>query len=122
MWGWAKKAICRDSGVNFLVKEVTPEIASLCGACPVREECLKHAIEHEEYDIWAGTTPDERQVLRKKAGFPKPTPERLMSAYFKPIQDPDIPHGTTRGYHMHRKRGQAACEECLQSRRAKQKV
>lgn len=36
---------------------------AVCATCPVRSECLDHAIEHGEPDsVWGGLDPVERQV------------------------------------------------------------
>lgn len=35
---------------------------TICGGCPVREACLRAAIDHgEQYGIWGGLTPAERR-------------------------------------------------------------
>jgi len=37
----------------------------ICKACPVREECLNHAIENNElFGVWGGTTERGRKRLR----------------------------------------------------------
>lgn len=36
----------------------------LCSACPVRQRCLDYALEHEEFGVWGGATPEERDHLR----------------------------------------------------------
>ena len=36
----------------------------LCADCPVRQECLEHALSvPEPFGVWGGTTPAERAVL-----------------------------------------------------------
>ena len=36
---------------------------SVCQQCPVREECLQYAIDHDErYGIWGGLTDRERRL------------------------------------------------------------
>lgn len=38
----------------------------ICARCPVRAECLRYALTDPELDgIWGGTTPRERQRLRR---------------------------------------------------------
>lgn len=39
----------------------------LCAACPVSKRCLDYALEYEEFGVWGGTTPEERDELR---GYP----------------------------------------------------
>ncbi len=39
----------------------------ICGMCPVRDECLEHALsdpEPEYFGMWGGATPQERQEMR----------------------------------------------------------
>lgn len=47
--------------------EVWERAKALCGTCPVRSECLDHAIEHGEKDsVWGGLDPAERQVETRR--------------------------------------------------------
>ena len=40
---------------------------SLCAVCPVRNDCLNHALTHnEEWGMWGGMTPDERQREKRR--------------------------------------------------------
>lgn len=40
---------------------------SVCLACPVREECLNHALdEKERWGMWGGLTPIERRRIERK--------------------------------------------------------
>lgn len=39
---------------------------AVCAACPVREECLAHALDtNERFGIWGGTTEKERRELAR---------------------------------------------------------
>jgi WhiB family redox-sensing transcriptional regulator len=41
---------------------------AVCAACPVREQCLAHAVAYDErYGIWGGLNQDERRHLRRIA-------------------------------------------------------
>lgn len=40
---------------------------AVCDACDAYGECLAHAIEHEHYGVWAGTSEDDRKATRKAA-------------------------------------------------------
>lgn len=43
------------------------EAQAVCGACPVRLECLRHAMKYPEpWGIWGGLTPPQRAHLRTK--------------------------------------------------------
>jgi WhiB family redox-sensing transcriptional regulator len=38
----------------------------ICNSCPVKTECLTHAMQHgERFGIWGGTTEEERKRLRR---------------------------------------------------------
>ncbi len=41
---------------------------SVCASCPVRTQCLDHAVAVDErYGIWGGLNHDERRTLRRTA-------------------------------------------------------
>lgn len=41
----------------------------ICRACPVRLECLEHALtQREDQGMWGGTTPHERRAMLKRRG------------------------------------------------------
>lgn len=67
--------------------------AAICARCPVRGECLEAGM-GERYGVWGGLTLEARIGVR--------------GAHRRPIV-----HGTTAGYKAHRRRGEAACRECL---------
>jgi WhiB family redox-sensing transcriptional regulator len=76
---WQESGACRDGvGADFYPpmhierkheRQARERRAkSVCAACPVRVECLQHAIAVDErYGIWGGLTQDERRVLRQSA-------------------------------------------------------
>jgi WhiB family redox-sensing transcriptional regulator len=40
----------------------------VCAACPVRNDCLDHAVASDErYGVWGGLTADERKLWRESA-------------------------------------------------------
>lgn len=65
---WQEDALCKqtdpdiffaESGENYIRAE------RICATCPVRLECLRHALEHnEQWGIWGGCTPNERKHLK----------------------------------------------------------
>lgn len=69
-FSWQDGALCKGIPVSeFFVgagNHVKPSIVRLCNECPVKDECLNHALKHEDYGFWAGTTEKERDRLRKK--------------------------------------------------------
>lgn len=66
---WATYASCQDHpGMTFFPQTKSEAQAALavCAACPVREECLAHALEtNERFGIWGGTTEKERRELAR---------------------------------------------------------
>lgn len=58
--GWDTARFFPDDGTN-----IDPEIRNLCAHCPVRQECLNHAIDTpEKYGVWAGLAPKQRRHYR----------------------------------------------------------
>ena len=68
--GWQEDAACRGTGpALFYAKrgatEDTEAARAICNACPVRVECLAHAVEHKEYHgMWGGLSQRERKRRR----------------------------------------------------------
>ncbi len=68
---WMRQALCRGmpsnlffptSGANTNLKEAR----IVCAVCVVRAECLQYALRiRAEAGIFAGTTPNDREKLRK---------------------------------------------------------
>lgn len=56
------------------------ELASLCGTCPVAEQCLEFALSRTEVGIWAGTTTAQRKKLRRRARVPNAQQQRLATS------------------------------------------
>ena len=85
---WKARAACQGAppAVFFedaledqkVVQEGLAAAREICGACPVRQECLAYAMKVERglplkrrYGVWAGTVPEDRVVIdplvRRKA-------------------------------------------------------
>jgi hypothetical protein len=47
-------------------KSVTDDVKYLCDRCPIKDECLDHALVHEKYGYWGGTTELQREEIRKQ--------------------------------------------------------
>lgn len=69
---WRHHAACRDmdpelffplgtSDANLLQIQAAKQI---CRTCPVRQPCLRWALDSGDAGIWGGTTDDERRSLR----------------------------------------------------------
>lgn len=68
--GWQQDAACRDAEAElFFSNDDADRDAALamCGVCPVRRECLEHALAtRESYGIWGGTDEHERKRLLRR--------------------------------------------------------
>lgn len=81
---WADRASCRGYPVSWWfpvfeefagksAREARADAAvamRICAElCPVRVDCLRHALEHRECGIWGATTEKQRQVMRVRGGW-----------------------------------------------------
>lgn len=75
--GWKHRAACRgvDPELFFPVAESGPvhdeQVAAakrVCARCPVRSECLRHALVLIPVGVVGGLTADERRGLRSRDG------------------------------------------------------
>jgi len=57
---------------------VTDEVKKMCNRCPVKKECLEHALYHEKYGYWGGTSENERIEMRRKRGIKYNAPQSHM--------------------------------------------
>jgi WhiB family redox-sensing transcriptional regulator len=71
--GWMEIALCREVGGDFWHPDegegqtyATNRALAICHECPVRIQCLNHAMANNEtLGVWGGTTPSERKRMRK---------------------------------------------------------
>lgn len=68
---WYRLARCKGaSGDLFFeegVKRLVIEAKTYCNRCPVRVDCLEHAIKFEEVGVWGGlTTKERRREVRRR--------------------------------------------------------
>jgi WhiB family redox-sensing transcriptional regulator len=125
---WMEQALCREVGSEvfyaeapdgltgkFLAawnREANAQARSVCAACPVRPDCLDHAIDTDErHGIWGGMTPDERRVEARQRAARPATSHRDAC-------------GTVTGYKHHHLAGEVPCEPCRAAnaeRRARQR-
>lgn len=79
---WRDAAVCAqvDADIFFPPKgRANSEAKKLCRSCPVREQCLAHAVRNgEHHGIWGGASPREREQCRKQAGLPRVAPPRYL--------------------------------------------
>jgi len=69
---WMEDAVCRGEPSNLFFPRnegVSEEALSYCRRCPVRRECLDHAMSHPGLrGCWGGTSERERIRLRRMVG------------------------------------------------------
>lgn len=65
---WMEQALCKQADPEMFYPEkggATSAAKRICRACPVRQECLNHALDHDErFGIWGGLSERERRKLR----------------------------------------------------------
>ena len=80
-WDWQLLAQCRGADADVFYhpdaecgpRRTAREQAAkaLCAQCPVRQQCLAHALEaREPYGVWGGMTEDERGALLDSRNAP----------------------------------------------------
>src|ERR671917_12408 len=65
-WNWRAAARCRTADAEdlFVTGAKQREVRGFCRACPVRTECLAHALDQRiEFGVWGGMTERERRAL-----------------------------------------------------------
>lgn len=72
---WAADALCHGATEVFFppVGGTGNRAKAICARCPVREECLEHALtKPEPFGIWGGTSENERRRMRRARGLTGP--------------------------------------------------
>jgi WhiB family redox-sensing transcriptional regulator len=76
-WGWQKQAACRDLDLDLFFGHDGERAAEragreakaklVCASCPVREQCLDHALAMpERAGIWGGLNETERIAVQRR--------------------------------------------------------
>ncbi|MCZ4120275.1 WhiB family transcriptional regulator [Streptomyces sp. H39-S7] len=66
---WNTRASCRtaDPEELFVDGAAQHRATAICEGCPVRTECLAHALDHRiEHGVWGGMTDRERRALLRR--------------------------------------------------------
>lgn len=115
MFDWMAKGTCTSMDPHLFYPSngmVVVSVSLACQRCPVRDQCYMHALRHEDYGIWAGTSERERRKLRKAAGI------RFERIEWAPSQAGDRPSRTANpfddtdgGYHRAIRNGRKPTEE-----------
>jgi WhiB family transcriptional regulator, redox-sensing transcriptional regulator len=80
---WRVSARCRtgDAEGLFVTGARQREARSLCQGCPVRTECLAHALDHRvEFGVWGGMTERQRRALLRSRPDVTSWTELLLAA------------------------------------------
>lgn len=68
---WQADALCAQTDPEAFFPEKggsTRDAKKVCGACPVKQQCLEYALANDErFGIWGGMSERERRRLRKKS-------------------------------------------------------
>lgn len=67
---WVGEALCPQTDPEAFFPEARAhalDAKRVCARCPVIEDCLAWALEHEEHGVWGGLTEAERRDLKKAA-------------------------------------------------------
>lgn len=66
---WMLEARCLDADPEAFFPEKggsTREAKRICAMCPVQEDCLSYALQHDErFGIWGGMSERERRRLKR---------------------------------------------------------
>jgi WhiB family redox-sensing transcriptional regulator len=73
---WFDQAACKgeDPGLwhpdGLRNQTAAAQAVAICRTCPVRTDCLEHALEHDEWlGVWGGTQPAERhRIAARRTG------------------------------------------------------
>jgi len=80
-FSWRSEASCINYDVNDFYPErgkpVASHIREACESCPVKTQCLNHALLYEKHGFWGGTTEQMRRTIRRKSGIRAVSPESL---------------------------------------------
>ena len=66
---WPSQGACRgeDPDALFVQGAAQQQAKQVCLSCPVRSECLAHALDtRTEFGVWGGTTERERRQLLRE--------------------------------------------------------
>lgn len=78
-WEWQRHAACRsvDTSLFYYLDNERGDprdwrlrhAKRVCRKCPVKEACLRHALEaNETHGVWGGLSEEERRQLRRSSG------------------------------------------------------
>jgi WhiB family transcriptional regulator, redox-sensing transcriptional regulator len=67
---WQEQALCRGQGTSLFIRGPKADygrLRAVCGACPVRQECLDLALADDSLiGLWGGMSDAERREIRRR--------------------------------------------------------
>lgn len=107
---WYEEAACQGMDTELWFNESAFAVAKrVCSTCPVWESCREDAVQHHLRGVWGGTTPAERETIRRSRRVPDPANRRPNC----PKGHPFTPENT-----YERPNGDRQCRECSRRRKA----
>ena len=95
---WRHSARCRDEDPDTLFVQGAQQrdVREVCRACPVRTECLAHALDNRiRFGVWGGMTERERRALLKRRpdviSWAALLESARRAAAASPPANPDVP-------------------------------
>jgi len=70
-----------QSGNGNQIEGIPVKARGACAACPVRTECVTHAVATGEHGYWGGTNEDDRDAIRSRQGRRPARPEAHMAKW-----------------------------------------
>jgi WhiB family redox-sensing transcriptional regulator len=83
---WQEEGLCRQVDPELFYPEKGQSSASaklICSRCPVKDECLRFALDRDEpFGIWGGTSEQDRRKMKGKQSRKRtgPTPRERAAA------------------------------------------
>lgn len=67
---WLDQVACSEADAElFFSSDTTLQTQAkwICARCPVRQDCLRHALTYPEHQgIWGGFDPEERRLIARR--------------------------------------------------------
>lgn len=119
---WQEQALCAELSDKDIFYELDnaesiKKAKTVCGACPVRKECLTDS--RQRLDVWAiagGYTPAQRGIKSTDSQYRASLPYSDRKKPGEIYQDAIVPkHGTHKGFLRHTTLKEKPCDFCATS-------
>jgi WhiB family redox-sensing transcriptional regulator len=130
-FSWQSEANCKGIPTQEFYptrgQVISQELKKRCIECPVKEQCLEHALSYEAYGYWGGTSENQRESIRRSQGIMLRRPESLYfegtNAERRKSEEARVKIvgrgrksvavcGTRPGYNAHLRREEKPCDDC----------